>query len=115
MLTTWAEKFDGALPDYQKALEIKKECLQEDDRQLAEAHYKYALALEFSTNDADKAGSQIKAAIDVFKKRIDSLEQQDQGKGKGKATETSDNKEVNEIKELIQDLEEKVQLSVCMC
>ncbi|KAI8147689.1 hypothetical protein BJV82DRAFT_596545 [Fennellomyces sp. T-0311] len=105
------EKFDSALSDYQKALEIKEEYLAEDDRQLAEAHYKYALALEFSTNEADKAGSQIKAAIEVFKKRIDTLGQQDQGKGKGKATESieSDSKEIKEIKELIQDLEEKLE------
>ncbi|KAI9257945.1 hypothetical protein BDA99DRAFT_514858 [Phascolomyces articulosus] len=107
------EKFDGALPDYQKALDIKKECLTEDNRQLAEAHYKYALALEFSTSEADKAGSEIKAAIDVFKKRITTLEE-DQGKGKGKATAattttTSDNKEITEIKELMQDLEEKLE------
>ena len=99
-------------------MDIKKECLTEDDRQLAEAHYKYALALEFSTSEADKAGSQIKAAIDVFKKRIATLEEQDQdqdqGKGKGKAVqveeEKSDNKEIIEIKELIQDLDEKVSL-----
>ena len=93
-------------------MDIKKECLTEEDRQLAEAHYKYALALEFSTSEADKAGSQIKAAIDVFKKRIATLEEQDQGKGKGKAIqveeEKSDNKEIIEIKELIQDLDEKV-------
>ena len=95
-------------------MDIKKECLTEEDRQLAEAHYKYALALEFSTSEADKAGSQIKAAIDVFKKRIATLEEQDQGKGKGKAIqveeEKSDNKEIIEIKELIQDLDEKVSL-----
>ncbi|KAI7848026.1 hypothetical protein BDC45DRAFT_551779 [Circinella umbellata] len=109
------EKFDNALPDYQKALEIKKECLKEDDRQLAEAYYKYALALEFSTSESDKAESQIKAAIDVFKKRITTLEEQDQGKGKGKAVEedknslSDNNKEIIEIKELMQDLNEKLE------
>ncbi|KAI9498003.1 hypothetical protein BDB00DRAFT_784485 [Zychaea mexicana] len=109
------EKFDSALPDYQKALDIKKEYLAEDDRQLAEAHYKYALALEFSTTEADKAGSQIKAAVDVFKKRITTLEEKEQGKGKGKASAanagdaTIDNKEIREIEGLIQDLEEKLE------
>lgn len=112
------EKFDQALPDYRKALEIKKELLDQGDRQLAEAHYKLALALEFSTNEGDQAGEEIKNAIQVLKKRIESIQsdttkdEEDDVKGKGKATSTpaaaDDNKEVKEIKQLIVDMEEKV-------
>lgn len=112
------EKFDQALPDYRKALEIKKELLDQGDRQLAEAHYKLALALEFSTNEGDQAGEEIKNAIQVLKKRIESIQsdttkdEEDDVKGKGKATATpaaaDDNKEVKEIKQLIVDMEEKV-------
>lgn len=107
------EKFDQALPDYRKALEIKKELLDQGDRQLAEAHYKLALALEFSTNEGDQAGEEIKNAIQVLKKRIESIQseatkEEDDAKGKGKATSNDDNKEVKEIKQLIVDMEEKV-------
>lgn len=107
------EKFDQALPDYRKALEIKKELLDQGDRQLAEAHYKLALALEFSTNEGDQAGEEIKNAIQVLKKRIESIQsdttkEEDDVKGKGKATSNDDNKEVKEIKQLIVDMEEKV-------
>ncbi|CDH50412.1 hypothetical protein RO3G_01341 [Lichtheimia corymbifera JMRC:FSU:9682] len=113
------EKFDQALPDYRKALEIKKELLDQGDRQLAEAHYKLALALEFSTNEGDQAGEEIKNAIQVLKKRIESIQsdttkdEEDDVKGKGKATSTpaaaDDNKEVKEIKQLIVDMEEKAE------
>lgn len=106
------EKFDQALPDYRKALEIKKELLDQGDRQLAEAHYKLALALEFSTNEGDQAGEEIKNAIQVLKKRIESIQsdttKEEDVKGKGKATSNDDNKEVKEIKQLIVDMEEKV-------
>ncbi|CDS13479.1 hypothetical protein LRAMOSA05655 [Lichtheimia ramosa] len=108
------EKFDQALPDYRKALEIKKELLDQGDRQLAEAHYKLALALEFSTNEGDQAGEEIKNAIQVLKKRIESIQsdttkEEEDVKGKGKATSNDDNKEVKEIKQLIVDMEEKVE------
>ncbi|KAI7883693.1 hypothetical protein K492DRAFT_175028 [Lichtheimia hyalospora FSU 10163] len=107
------EKFDQALPDYRKALEIKKKLLDQSDRQLAEAHYKLALALEFSTSEEDQAGEEIKNAIQVLKKRIESIQsdatKDDDVKGKGKATSTDDSKEVKEIKQLIVDMEEKVE------
>ncbi|KAJ8663083.1 hypothetical protein O0I10_001260 [Lichtheimia ornata] len=112
------EKFDQALPDYRKALEIKKELLDQGDRQLAEAHYKLALALEFSTNEGDQAGEEIKNAIQVLKKRIESIQadtskDEEDVKGKGKAATTpaaaDDNKEVKEIKQLIVDMEEKAE------
>lgn len=105
-----AEKFSEALVDYKKALDIKHEVLSEDDRQLAEAHYKYALALESVPNESDKAGPEIQKAIDVLKKRKAALEEKDQGKGKGKATEadTDTSKEIAELGELIPEMELKV-------
>lgn len=109
--TTITEKFAEALEDYKKALAIKHEILSEDDRQLAEAHYKYALALEFVPNESEKAGAEIQKAIDVLKKRKATLEEKDQGKGKGKAkaTETdADDKEIAELQELIPEMELKV-------
>ncbi|CEP11091.1 hypothetical protein [Parasitella parasitica] len=107
---THLEKFDGALPDYEKAIEIKQSILQDDSRELAEAHYKFALALEFSTERADQALSELQKAVDVLKKRISNLEM-GQGKGKGKATDL-DQKTLDEIKdinELIPDMELKIE------
>ncbi|KAF7722105.1 hypothetical protein EC973_003685 [Apophysomyces ossiformis] len=106
------EKFNDALPDYRKAIEIKERLLSEDNRQLAEVYYTYALALEFS-NESQQAPAEIDKAINVLKKRIDILEAKSAGKGKGKETEAvpvSDGenaKEIAEIKEMIPELELK--------
>ncbi|KAL1931867.1 hypothetical protein VTP01DRAFT_8923 [Rhizomucor pusillus] len=110
-LSAETEKFSEALVDYKKALDIKHEVLSEDDRQLAEAHYKYALALEFVPNESVKAGPEIQKAIDVLKKRKAALEEIDQGKGKGKATEadTDTSKEIAELGELIPEMELKLE------
>lgn len=105
------EKFNEALNDYEKAIEIKQSVLEEDNRELAEAHYKYALALEFSTERADQALPELQKAVSVLKKRIETLEAGD-GKGKGKAKEAdlskSAEEEIAEIKEIIPDMELKV-------
>ncbi|KAI8367820.1 hypothetical protein EDC96DRAFT_506172 [Choanephora cucurbitarum] len=99
------EKFNEALSDYEKAIEIKKSVLEETDRELAEAHYKYALALEFSTDKADQAVPELLKAVAVLEKRKEKL---DSGKGKQKASET-DNDEVKEMDELIADMRLKVE------
>jgi tetratricopeptide (TPR) repeat protein len=107
------EKFNEALNDYEKAIEIKQSVLEEDNRELAEAHYKYALALEFSTEKADQALPELQKAVNVLKKRIETLEA-GEGKGKGKAKEADLSKsveeEIAEIKELIPDMELKVRM-----
>lgn len=113
------EKFNEALSDYEKAIEIKQSVLEDDNRELAEAHYKYALALEFSTEKADQALSELQKAVNVLKKRISNLEagaDGDKGKGKGKATDIDEKalEEIKEINELIPDMELKVELPVCL-
>lgn len=103
------------MTDYEKAIQIKQSVLEEDNRELAEAHYKYALALEFSTEKADQALPELQKAVAVLKKRIEALEA-GEGKGKGKEAATSDNsdlsekaqEEIKEIKEIIPDMELKV-------
>ncbi|CAO3620639.1 unnamed protein product [Mucor fragilis] len=108
------EKFNEALSDYEKAIEIKQSVLEDDDRELAEAHYKYALALEFSTEKADQALPELQKAVNVLKKRISNLEaggDGSKGKGKGKATDVDEKalEEVKEINELIPDMELKIE------
>ena len=112
-----AEKFNEALSDYEKAIEIKQSVLEDDNRELAEAHYKYALALEFSTEKADQALPELQKAVNVLKKRISNLEaggDGGKGKGKGKATDVDEKalEEIKEINELIPDMELKVELPV---
>ena len=91
------EKFNEALSDYEKAIEIKKSVLEEDNRELAEAHYKYALALEFSTEKADQALPELQKAVAVLKKRIETLSSDQNAKD-----------EIAEINEIIPDMELKV-------
>lgn len=113
------EKFNEALSDYEKAINIKKSLLEDDNRELAEAHYKYALALEFSSEKADQALPELQKAVAVLKKRIETLEassEEVEGKGKGKATATTTENlskkaqdEIAEIKEIIPDMELKIE------
>ncbi|CAO3608544.1 unnamed protein product [Cunninghamella echinulata] len=113
------EKFSAALPDFRKAIDIKESILKPDDRQLAEAHYKYALALELSSDSVEEALQELKKASSVLKARIQTLESGDgiennDGKGKGKSILSEDaKKEITEIQELVTDMEEKItELSV---
>lgn len=80
---------------------------------MAEAHYKYALALEFSSDKADQALPELQKAVAVLKKRIETLEVGD-GKGKGKEVadlSTKAQDEIADIKGLIPDMELKVILN----
>lgn len=93
--------------------------MEDDNRELAEAHYKYALALEFSSEKADQALPELQKAVAVLKKRIETLEsssEEVEEKGKGKATATTTENlskkaqdEIAEIKEIIPDMELKIE------
>ncbi|KAI8083278.1 uncharacterized protein B0P05DRAFT_536773 [Gilbertella persicaria] len=104
------EKFNEALADYEKAISIKQSVLESDNRELAEAHYKYALALEFSTEKANEAVPELQKAVQVLQNRVEKLETSE-GKGKGKETEVSKgaSDEILEIKELITDMQLKIE------
>ncbi|KAI8970971.1 hypothetical protein BDB01DRAFT_525430 [Pilobolus umbonatus] len=91
------EKFNDALTDYKKAIDLKQELLEEEDRQLAEAHYKYALALELSSDRTEEAVPELRKAIDVLKKRLALLK------------ETDHKREIDEINEIIPDMELKIE------
>ncbi|KAG0170819.1 hypothetical protein DFQ28_001638 [Apophysomyces sp. BC1034] len=104
------EKFNDALPDYRKAIEIKERLLEPDNRQLAEVYYTFALALEFSS-ESHNAHAEIDKAITVLNKRVEKLQAASIGKGKAKETESINDdasvKEIAEIKEMIPELELK--------
>ncbi|KAG0233087.1 hypothetical protein B0O80DRAFT_65805 [Mortierella sp. GBAus27b] len=110
-----SENFDQAATDFREAIKIKEARLDSDDRQLAEAHYKLALALEYSPTESENAPDHIHQAIKVLKARIEKLNSiLSLGKGKGKATdmnesETKMSKELIELHELIGEMDQKVQ------
>ncbi|KAF9972575.1 hypothetical protein BGZ73_004303 [Actinomortierella ambigua] len=110
-----SENFEQAVADYREAVKIKEARLDEDDRQLAEAHYKLALALEYSPTEAHLAQDHIHQASTVLKNRIQRL-----GgllantKGKSRATDASEtetrmSKELVELHELLGEMEQKSQ------
>lgn len=109
-----SENFEQAVADFREALLVKESRLESDDRQLAEAHYKLALALEFSPTEAAKASEHITKAIGVLKQRIERLNGLlGSGKGKARANDASESesqmaKELVELHEFVGEMEQKV-------
>ncbi|CAD5223433.1 unnamed protein product [Bursaphelenchus okinawaensis] len=87
------EQFDVALDELSKALEIKKEVLDEVDRELAECHHEIARVLNLK-EEFPKATEHYQHAFDVINKRIEHLE----------TTKTDENKK--EVDKEIADLED---------
>ncbi|RCH80765.1 hypothetical protein CU097_004858, partial [Rhizopus azygosporus] len=83
-------------------IEIKEKWLEEDNRELAEAYYKYSLALEFSSDKSDEAVPELRKAIDVLKKRLSKLESIEDTTEKVKD-------EIKDIQELISDMNLKAE------
>ncbi|KAG1045939.1 hypothetical protein G6F43_011199 [Rhizopus delemar] len=98
------EKFDDSLGDYEKAIEIKEKYLEEDNRELAEAYYRHALALEFSSEKYDDALPALQKAISVLKKRSNKLKQAEDADSNEEIT-----KEIKELEELVSDMDLKVE------
>ncbi|CAO3567836.1 unnamed protein product [Mortierella alpina] len=110
-----SENFEQAVADFREAITVKEARLEPDDRQLAEAHYKLALALEYSPTESDKAQEHIHKATTVLKARIQKLNDLlASGKGKARATDATENetmmaKELVELHELVGEMDQKVQ------
>ena len=109
-----SENFEQAVNDYREAITIKEARLEPDDRQLAEAHYKLALALEYSPTESELAQEHIHKASNVLKDRIQKLNGLlASGKGKARAADASENEtkmaaELVELHELVGEMEQKV-------
>ncbi|KAI8910351.1 SHNi-TPR-domain-containing protein [Gorgonomyces haynaldii] len=93
-----SENFDQAVQDFTACLELKAQLLPEDHRERAEAHYKLALAYEY-TEQIEAAIEQVNASIAVLHKKIETLKGTDEGKGKGTEPVLSE-KELEEVKEI---------------
>merc|ERR1719293_235336 len=82
------ENFSQAVDDFTSCLEMRKNLLPSDSRQIAETFYQLGLAQEFHQQYDDAVGS-LNGAIDVLKKRIANLSA-DEGATEIKEIEASD-------------------------
>lgn len=103
-LTFFPENFEQAVQDYKASLALKVDMLGNDDRQLAEAHYKLAVALEY-TPSSSEAVTQVEKAMAVLRNRLAVLD-------KTAEADTDDEKalhaEMREINSLFPEMEAKV-------
>ncbi len=93
------ENFDQAVQDFKQVIVIKEKILEESNRELAEAHYKFALALEYS-EAPEEALKEVNVTIEILKKKMDQLKALDQ--------KEDAEKELKEIEALFPDMEAKV-------
>ncbi|ORX33867.1 hypothetical protein BD324DRAFT_206499 [Kockovaella imperatae] len=104
------ENFTQAVQDYTSALEIKSALLPSSARSLASVHYQLATVLEFTPNRRADALKHVESAVTGFKARLAELasdsEQSDEVK---KLSEKEKEKEVEDVKALIGDLEVKIE------
>jgi len=96
---------------YEDGLAILEKVLEPENRALAEAHYKLALALECN-DEGEKAVTHIKKAIIVFKKKLEALEKANDTTGKGKKAADNETihaqEEIDGLKELLVDMKKKL-------
>ena len=121
------EKFDQAVEEYRAALALKQQinaAHQRDRRDLAEIHYKLAMALEYQERYAE-AFEEMEKAMTILKARVDALatalqsqpsEAAMAGSGKGKArameiamSEEDMKKELAELEALLPDVTQRME------
>ncbi|KAF8244826.1 hypothetical protein K440DRAFT_3203 [Wilcoxina mikolae CBS 423.85] len=121
-----SENFPQATKDFDSALTLKTELYPVESTLISEAEFKMALALEFSvtgdmsSEDAaklreaaaghvEKSIESCRARIAAEQAKIDEAAAKDgeDVKGKGKATESKESKQIEEVKEMIAELEQR--------
>ncbi|KAI9230604.1 MAG: hypothetical protein DHS80DRAFT_12196 [Piptocephalis tieghemiana] len=88
------ENFDQAIQEYESTVRILDNLFTSTDRRVAEAHYKYALALEYG-GKKEEALKELDHVTSSLKGRLESLK----GKDKGE-----DENEIKELEQLLEDL-----------
>ncbi|KAJ1670782.1 hypothetical protein EV182_007998, partial [Spiromyces aspiralis] len=98
------EEFDKAAEEYIQALEVKKQYLGQDDRELAEAYYKVALAHDYGRNseEAIKYITEVKAVLGRHRQRL-TKEQSEAGEEAAKKLK----EELDEIDGLLEEVNTK--------
>lgn len=95
-----SENFESAVNDMKQGLEIQKAIYSSDSRTVAESFYK--LGITYATN------TQIEEAVDCFKKSLDYLNNRINVLEKAEDKKEPVQEEIDEIKGLIPDIEEKI-------
>ncbi|XP_056640585.1 protein HGV2 isoform X1 [Diorhabda sublineata] len=95
-----SENFESAVNDISEGLKIQKELFEEDSRTVAETYYKLGVA--YST------GGRIDAAVNSFNNSLDYLNRRISSLGKSVDKNKGIDDEINEIKNLIPEIEEKI-------
>ncbi|KTW30254.1 hypothetical protein T552_00731 [Pneumocystis carinii B80] len=96
------ENFQQALADFQSSLDLRTKIYPLESSLITEAHYKLALALEFSQEGdfREKAIEHIHLAIKSLEKRLENEQKSEKGKEKQE-------KEESEIREMLLELKQK--------
>ncbi|XP_026169378.1 histone-binding protein N1/N2-like isoform X2 [Mastacembelus armatus] len=99
--------YSQALEDFQECLKLQVKHLDSDSRLLAETHYQlgltYSLNLQYS-----KAIEELNSSISVIKRRLDKL-QELLDKADGPEVLPNERKEMEELKALLPEIQEKVE------
>ncbi|XP_058493071.1 nuclear autoantigenic sperm protein-like [Solea solea] len=99
--------YTQALDDFQECLNLQVKHLDSDSRLLAETHYQlgltYSLSLQYS-----RAIKELKSSISVIKSRLDNLHEL-LDKVKGPEDLPGERKEMEELKALLPEIQEKVE------
>lgn len=98
-----SENFDSAITDIKSGVEIQKSIFTEskDMRKLAESYYKLGMALA-ANNKPDEGIENYQKTLEILKERMKVLEGLEK-------PEPSDLEEIKEMKELIPEMEEKIE------
>nr|Q02508.1 RecName: Full=Protein HGV2 [Halocynthia roretzi]BAA02741.1 Hgv2 [Halocynthia roretzi] len=105
------ENHPQAIGDFLECLVIQKDLLPETDRKLAETYYNLGLAYSFEKR-YDNALEHYQSALDVLEARVDMLNElieSNEGNKEKEKEIISECKEVGELKELIPDINSKIE------
>ncbi|XP_063963184.1 histone-binding protein N1/N2-like [Lytechinus pictus] len=109
------EQYAQSIVDFNACLEIQKKYLDPESRLIAGTHYNLGLACSFDQK-FDESIEHYRKSKQLIEKRLESLEKkvsETEGKGKEKADEKDpivcDQKEIDELKELLPDIVSKLE------
>ncbi|XP_074077662.1 nuclear autoantigenic sperm protein isoform X2 [Macrotis lagotis] len=100
-----SENYSQAIEEFQACLALQQKYLEAHDRLLAETHYQLGLAYSYNSQYSE-AVSQFTKSVEVIEKRLDMLNERIKA---AEAPSAEDEKEVEELKELLPEIKEKIE------
>lgn len=99
--------YPQALEDFQECLKLQVKHLDSDSRLLAETHYQLGVTYSLNTQYSEAIQS-LKSSISIIKNRLDKL-QETLDKAEGPEALPEERKELEELKALLPEIQEKVE------